>query len=111
MKVLSDNGLRPLTYQEALVHLTQNPELKEQLKEKSFYLASNDEFRGRFRADDQYNIDDNGTLIRGRGSPENTVYVYRGNGPLLFGVRSDFETRIHEKRFDIYADISPRTVA
>ncbi len=38
IKILQDNGMRALTYQEALVWLMQNPEIKEQLKNKWFYL-------------------------------------------------------------------------
>ena len=38
MRRLKQNGLRPLTYQEALVKIDQSPKLKEQLKGKTFYL-------------------------------------------------------------------------
>lgn len=38
MQLLADNGLRPLTYQEALVYLMQYPEDKEKLKRKWFWL-------------------------------------------------------------------------
>ena len=96
MDILSRNGMRALTYQEAFVHLMQNPELKEQLKGKWFYLAGEG-----FHADGYHTVDDKGNLKEGRGNPEQTVYTYSGKQPLSLGVGSD--AGVYYRRFDLDA--------
>ncbi len=83
MRLLADNGLRPITYQELLMHA---PELIERLSGKWFYIDGIG-----LRKRGTYAWNKNGELVKLTG---NEVYgqiirVYPGNKPLSFGVRAD----------------------
>ena len=106
MKLLEDNGLRPLTRQEALVIVDQNPELKQQLKGKWFYLA------GKGAEESGYHtFNRKGNLTEGKGDIEKTVYVYRGFSPLSLIVHEDDVARNLVRRFVLYAYVDPSDAA
>ena len=88
MEILERNGLRPLTYKEALTILTEKPELKEQLKGKWFWIAGdirniNDLFTGS-ESDAYFTFDNKGNLSKGKGNIEGTVHVWKGDDPFAF---------------------------
>ncbi len=104
--LLKQNGFRALTYQEALVKIDQNPELKEQLKGKRFYLD------GKGSAlSGHYTFNGKGELTQGKGDIEKTVRVYKGNQPLSLFVHTDNGARIDMRRFYLYAGNSPDNAA
>ena len=106
MSLLQQNGFRPLTYQEALVEIDKNPELKEQLKGKWFYLdGKGSQLSG------YYAFNDKGELTRGKGDLERTVYVWKGPWPLSLAVHEGDLVRHDEGRFYLYADNAPSYVA
>lgn len=106
MSLLQQNGFRPLTYQEAIVKIDQNPELKEQLKDKWFYLdGKGSQLSG------YYTFNDEGELTQGKGDIEKTVYVWKGNQPLSLGVRTVVIARGGERRYVLIADVDPSNVA
>jgi len=78
IKILADNGLRSLTYQEALTLISETPELKDQLKGKWFYLDG----KGLKEKDGIYTFDEKGSLekITGKVKPsrEKSVCVCKG---------------------------------
>ncbi len=100
--LLKQNGFRALTYQEALVKIDQNPELKEQLKGKWFYLDGKGSALSGY-----YTFDERGDLTKGQSDIEKTVYVWKGNQTLSLDVRADDYARIYEGRFYLNASFSP----
>ena len=103
---LKSNGMRPLTYQEALVWLDKDKKAKSKLKCKWFYLAGKcTELSG------YYTFDNQGKLTEGKGLIGKTVYVYSGNNPLSLFVRADSYARSGERRFDLDAGSVPSDVA
>ena len=100
--ILSKNGLRLLTRQEALAYLTQNSKLKEQLKGKAFWLADKGS-----KDDGCYTIDSEGNIKPGEGNPEKTVNIGPGPSQLLLGVSSDVNVNW---RFEISANSVPENV-
>lgn len=106
MSLLQQNGLRAMTYQEALVKIDQNPELKEQLKGKWFYLAGEGSSLSGF-----YTFNEKGELTQGKGNKEKTVYACNGSQPLSLHVHSDYYARFVEGRYFLYAYYVPSTVA
>lgn len=103
IKILEDEGLRPMTYQEALVIINQDSKLKEKLKGNWFYL----EGKG-FKDGGYYKFDSNGALSKGKGDPEQTVYAYSGPHPLSLYVGDDAGV---VWRFDLDASNDPSLVA
>ena len=106
MSLLRQKGYRALTYQEALVKIDQNPELKKQLKEKEFYL----EGKGSAVSGD-YTFNDKGELTQGEGDIEKTVYVREGFWPLSLDVHTDKLARDFGRRFSLNANNDPSYVA
>lgn len=106
MALLKQNGFRALTYQEALVKIDQNPELKEQLKGKWFYLDGKGSEPSGY-----YTFDGKGDLTKGQSDIEKTVYVWKGNQPLSLDVHADYIARIYVGRFLLFADYSPDSAA
>ncbi len=106
MRILEDNGLRPFTKQEVLVIVDQNPELKQQLKGKWFYLAGKCLEEGGY-----HTFDEKGNLKEGKGEIEKTVYLYKGTQPLSLDVYEDDGARNDERRFYLVADDGPSVVA
>jgi len=89
MRILAENGLRPSTSQEALILISEIPELKDQLKGKWFYLAG----KGLKEKDGIYTFDEKGNLVKVTGevkpSREKTVCVWGGNQLLSLAVYAD----------------------
>ena len=106
MELLQKNRSRPMTYQEALVLMDRDPELKEQLKGKWFYLEGKGLDESGF-----HTFDNAGNLTEGKGDAEKTVYLWKGENPLSLGVHTDYVARIYERRFYLYADDDPQYVA
>ena len=106
MALLKRNGFRALTYQEALVKIDQNPELKEQLKDKWFYLDGKGSAISGY-----YTFDEKGELTQGKGDIEKTVYAYSGKNPLSLGVRTDYNASIYGRRFGFDAYSTPDNAA
>ena len=107
MALLQQNGLRPMTYQEAIVLIDRNRELKAQLKGKWFYLDG----KG-LRESGCYTFDNEGKLVIGmKGGIEKTVHVYSGNGQLSLDVREEDDARRGEGRFGLDAIGDPSNVA
>ncbi len=106
MALLKQNGFRALTYQEALVKIDQNPELKEQLKGKWFYLDGKGSALSGY-----YTFNGKGELTQGKGDMEKTVCVWNGNQPLSLDVHSDYDARVSERRFYLDAYDSPDDAA
>ncbi len=105
MRLLQENGLRPLTYQEAIVEIDKNPELKEWLKGKWFYLGGKgSQLLG------YYTFNKKGELTQGEGDMEKTVYVYKGSQPLLLAVHEDCVARSVRRRYGLYAGDNPSAV-
>ncbi len=107
MKILADHDMRALTYQEALVWLTQNPEIKQQLKGKFFFYL---EGVG-IDKNGLYTVDGKGELKSGSGKLEETVRVWPGKNPLSLDVVSDGDARIVGGRFVLDGVSSPDGVA
>ena len=82
MHALAANGLRPLTYQEALSH---SSELMREIRGKNFHLAG----RG-IKEDGVFAFDENGELVKPTGNEtyDRKVRVYPGDRPLYFYVDS-----------------------
>ncbi len=83
MRLLADNGLRPLTYQEAL---SRAPELIKSLKGKWFFLDGKGITENGIHA-----FDAHGELIKpiGNETYDQKVYVWSDNRPLAFSVLTD----------------------
>jgi len=106
MRILDENGLRPLTSQEALTHISKTPELKNQLRGKWFYIAG----KG-LKEDGLYTFDKEGNLKEiGKEKPsyEKTVRGWKGNRPLSLYVNY---SSLYGRRFYLRADEVPDDVA
>src|SRR5271157_4765495 len=103
MAILAKNGLRPLTYQEAL---SRSSELIKELEGKWFYLAG----EGLNKKDKIYTFDNQGGLaeLAGNETRDQKVRVWSGDQPLYLYVNSD---PIGGRRFDLAADESPPDIA
>ncbi len=109
MAILKQNGFRALTYQEALVKIDQNPELKVQLKDELFYLSG----KGH-QLSGYYIFNDKGEIKitqYGKGDLEKTIYVCKGNQPLSLYVRTDSAACGVGRRYYLDANVSPDRVA
>ena len=84
MSILAANGLRPLTYQEAL---SRAPELIKELEGKWFYLAGNV-----IAQNGIFTFNDKGELqpLKGNEKYDQKVSVYPGNQPLSLDVSSNY---------------------
>ena len=103
--LLQENGLRLLTYKEALVLIDRNPELKEQLKGKWFYFWGKT-LEGAESHSEYYTFDNEGTLSRNVPSerdPERTVMGWVNNNMTL-AVFTDDETASEGRRFVLNAN-------
>ena len=101
MSILAANGLRPLTYQEAL---SRAPKLIKELEREWFYLAGNG-----ITEDGVYTFNDKGELqpLKGNEKYEQKVRVYPGNRPLLLYVYDFY----YDWHFNLNANIRPNDVA
>ena len=105
MSILQRNGFRALTYQEALVKIDQNQELKEQLKRRSFYLDGKDSALSEY-----YIFNEKGELTQGKGETEKTVFVCKGSQPLSLLVHGDYLAGHFGGRFYLDAIDAPSDV-
>ena len=103
MALLSRNGLRPLTHQEAL---SRSSELITELKGKWFYLDGQGTEKSGI-----YAFNDKGELVRptGNESIDQKVRVWSGNQPLSLGVYSGDGAAYGGRRF-VLMRASGRTV-
>ncbi len=106
MELLRLHELRPLTYQEAIANLAQNPELKKYLQGTRFYLDGEGSQLSEYLPG-YYTFNKKGELTQEKGDVENTVYFYKGTQPLSLLVHTDAEVRWSEMRYDLDADTSP----
>ena len=106
MKILKEHGLRLLTFQEALVAIDKDPNLKEQLKGKRLYLDG----RGSQLSED-YTFNDEGELTQGIGDMERTVYAWKSSRPLSLDVRTDNKASHYGRRFYLNAFNDPQRSA
>ncbi len=87
-RILDKKGSRLMNYQEAFMLMMENPDLKEPLRGKSFYISGiGTEFEG------YHLIDENGNLTPGGGTKWDPTYkvvqVFPGAEPLLIYVTDD----------------------
>ena len=113
MKLLSEAGLRPLSYQELLPLLMEDEQLRNTLKGKRFWIAGQG-----MNKNGIFTIDEKGELVpllqgffKKKTSVEQKVRVFSGNQPLSFGVDSDYGAADLGRRFNLLADVVPQFVA
>ena len=106
MIFLHENGLRPLTYQEAFIGISSNLSIKKRLEGKWFYLSG----KG-LKELGHYSFNDQGEIIQQNGDLERTIYVYNGNKPLSLGVSTDPIYNFDKKSFSLYAHFDPKSIA
>lgn len=105
MALLQQNGLRPMTYQEAFVLIDKNLVLKKELKGTAFYLDGIG-----LKESGYYTFDNDGKLSKGKGI-ERAVCILNGKAPLSLLVNSDDGARFVGARFFLIADYTPKGVA
>ncbi len=106
MIFLHENGLRALTYQEALIGISGDLSIKERLKGKWFYLSG----KG-IKELGYYSFNDKGKIIQQNADLERTIYVYSGNKPLSLNVNIDPISSFDIRRFSLSAHLDPKFVA
>lgn len=105
--LLTKNGLVALTYQKALVLMDQNPDFKEQLKGKWFWIAGDS-----LHISGYYTFDDSGELIKTEEiNPEKAVNVHGGSYPSYFVVGALNRILRGGARFGTGANIPSQTIA
>ena len=96
VRLLADNGLRLLTYQEALAR---SPELIRELQGKWFYLDGQGIRKDGFYAFDKQT----GELVRETAEgPDQKVRVYSGNKQLSISVNPDYSAAHSGRRFNLF---------
>jgi len=115
MNLLQQNGFRALTYQEALMKIDQNPELKEQLKGRWFYLDGKDSALSGFYIFNEKaeltKISGPAILKKGKGDLEKIVFVLKGSQPPSLLVQTDDFARYGGFRFGLFATYGQSDVA
>jgi hypothetical protein len=115
MKLLQLSGFRALTYQEALVKMDEDPELKEQLKGRWLYLEGKGTELSGFHMFNEKGelakISGPAILKKRKGDLERIVFVLRGSEPLSLLVQTDDFARYGGFRFGIYATYGHSDVA
>ena len=105
MKLLSEAGLRPMTYQELLPLLMEDEQLRNTLKGKQFWLAGQGiEKEGVFTINEKGELRD--ITKEENPSAERKAHVQSGNQPLSFDVHPDDATYIGW-RFYLGANTNP----
>jgi len=102
MELLKEKELRPITYKEALINISQDSNLLEQLKGKWFYIANNSEGH---RLVNHYFFNKRGKLTHGERDPERNLYAWFGEKPLSIIVNNDEDTKESGRRFTIDAGL------
>ena len=109
MKLLKRNDLRPLTYKEALVNISQDNCLLEQLKGKWFYIDDNADGH---KLVNHYFFNKRGKLTHGeKPDIERNVYAWFGSAPLTVIVNSDADAIESGRRFTFDASLPKNYVA
>lgn len=90
-RLLNESNLRRLTLQEALIHLVQTSEMREQLNGKVLYTSSS------YINEDPglYNIDEKGNLVKQRIYPEKTIHWVFPEKALHYSRHGDGQISIH----------------
>jgi len=97
---LQENGLRLMTYREALYAITTDPELKDKLKGQAFWVLGEQMEKSGICL-----VKDYGEIGAGRSKdPENNIFVFPGKGPFLLRINSDDVTPAKNMRFVIFPD-------
>lgn len=112
MQLLESNGMKALTYKEALVLLMKDEVLKNTLKDKWFWLAGNGVDR-----EESFTIDEKGDIVKEtEKNKEKLVRAWSGNNtPYLMVLSDDFADYVG-RRFGIGGydawpgDIAPAVV-
>lgn len=109
IKILRKNGLRLLTYQEALLKIEFNPELKGLLGGLNVCLDGKDKHET-----GTYTFGADGNLNPRKGNlgiltpdAEKTVFVYNGTHPLTMHIFSNKNFKIVGRRYDLNGDDDP----
>ena len=106
-RILKERGLWFATYQQALVAIDSDLELKNKLKDKCFWIDGEG-----FWSQGYYTFDDKGKLTRGKRDLEKTVYVDGElSHPMWLKVLPDDEACAYEGRFYISTDLDSDLVA
>ena len=109
MKLLKRNDLRPLTYKEAIVNISQDHVLLEQLKGKWFYIDNNAEGH---RLVNNYFFNKRGKLTHGEKPDfERNLYAWFGEDPLSIIINSDYDAKESGRRFTIDAGLPKAYIA
>jgi hypothetical protein len=115
INLLQQNGFRALTYQEALIKIDQNPELKKQLQGRWLYLdGKGTELSGFYIFNEKgelTKIAGPAILKKGQGDLEKIVFVLKGSQPLSLLVQTDDFARYGGFRFGIYGTYGHSDVA
>ena len=110
MKLLSEAGLRPMTYQELLPLLMKDEQLRNALEGKQFWLACKGiEKEGILTINEKGELRD--ITKEENPSAERKVRVWSGDQPLSFGVDSDDYAADFGGRFFLVAYYGPQAVA
>lgn len=106
MRILADNGLRPLTYREALSFYS---ELIKKLQGNKFYLAD----RGIKEKDGFYTLNAQKKLVKATGDEtyDQKIHIWHGNRSLILNVNSDYSVNLYGARFNLIGDEDPRGAA
>ncbi len=105
MEFAQVNGLRLLTCQEALVFLMENPQKLEKLKGSWFYIQGKGMPKG---MSGNKNISKAGEIINCvKSDPEKTIGVAPGPNQLSLCIRSDYNTKMYNRRFSLDAAYEP----
>ena len=102
MKLLEEKELRPLTYKEALITISQDYNLLGELKGKWFYIANDKEAH---KLVNHYFFNKRGKLTHGERDPERNLYAWFGEKPLSIIVNNDEDTRESGRRFTLDASL------
>ena len=115
MNLLQHNGLRALTFREALMKIDRNPELKEQLKGRWLYLGEKgSELSGFYMFNEKgelAKISGPAILKKGKGDLEKIVFVLKGSEPLSLLVQTDDFARNGGFHFGLFATYGQSVVA
>ena len=105
MRLLKENGLRPMTYMEAINAMVHNSQLKNKLIGKCFYTNEvGTDKQG------EYTIKPGGNLVKGSTlNPENDISFTKGPNPLSVIVESMDTHHLWCSRFEVNAQRGPET--
>ena len=115
MNLLKQNCFRALTYQEALIKINQNPELKEKLKGRWLYLdEKGSELSGFYIFNEKgelTKISGPAILKKGKDDLEKIVFVLKGSQMFSLLVQTDDFARYGGFRFGLFATYGQSDIA